>query len=908
MGQPPARPDADRNLLFGILALQLNFVSRDALIGAMHLWVLDKTRPLGQVLLDQGQIRPAQIAALDALIVQHLQVHGGDPQRSLEALSGSSVRPALPPLPDADLQASLDRFTAETPTGPTRVELRLPPGDGRYRILRPHGEGGLGKIFVAEDTELHREVALKEIRPQRADDPGSRARFLLEAEVTGRLEHPGVVPVYGLGVHADGRPYYAMRFIRGETLKAASERFHAADGRGREAGERNLEFRGLLRRFIDVCNAVAYAHSRGVLHRDLKPANIMLGKFGETLVVDWGLAKAGVEPRSDGAPAPEATTDPLLRPASGSGDQATEAGAALGTPAYMSPEQAAGRLDELGPASDVYGLGATLYVLLTGRNPFPGSDPQDVLARVRRGQYPPARQIKPDTPPALEAICRKAMAPRPADRYPRALALAADVEHWLADEPVAAYPDPWTARLRRWRRRHRTALVGLSVLLASAVVALAAGTALVWREQQRTLAEKERAEENYHLARDLSFNGLALIEAAEPSIAAVPAQEAARRQILGAAADAMRRYLEEQPDDPNLKARASRVYRYAANVYRLTGDTGPAEALYRRAINLLDGLVAQSPKEPAYQKGLAELLADDSQLQVRLGRLREAAAGLRRALDLVDGLRKREPDAPAYRRLQAIALLDLAGVESARGKFAESGQAARRAADLFRDLSRLPPGKSHPYDPLLLAAAKNQFGVAEREQGRTRPAWLAHAGAIKVLNAMQGQPRAGVNPDDVVNHLGRCIVEQARTRAGSPEGRAAAEQNLGRAARAWEELARRHPAVAHYRAGAAIAYQVRAQVREAGQQFDAERDDYARSQKLLEDLVKAYPQFPAYRGDLGRSYAGLGRLARRAGDEAAAAAWFDKAAAALRRAVQDSPDNARDRRSLAEVEAGRPAK
>ena len=173
---------------------------------------------------------------------------------------------------------------------------------GRFRLLRHHARGGIGVVFVALDSELHREVALKQIQPQHADDPTSRARFLIEAEVTGRLEHPGVVPVYGLGTNEQGQPFYAMRFVRGQSLKEAVESFHQADHQpGRDPAERTLALRQLLGRFIDVCHAIAYAHSRGVLHRDLKPANILLGPYGETLVVDWGLAK--VVGRDDPTPA-----------------------------------------------------------------------------------------------------------------------------------------------------------------------------------------------------------------------------------------------------------------------------------------------------------------------------------------------------------------------------------------------------------------------------------------------------------------------------------------------------------------------------------------------------------------------------------------------------------------------------
>ena len=189
-------------------------------------------------------------------------------------------------------------------------------------------------VSVALDVELHREVALKEIQPDQADDLASRGRFVLEAEVTGRLEHPGVVPVYGLGTSPEGRPYYAMRFVRGESLKEAIDRFHQAEpSAGGNAGGRAIALRQLLSRFLDVCDAVAYAHSRGVIHRDLKPANILLGPYGETLVVDWGLAK--IIGRDD-LPA-ELSAELTLRPASASGSSETQAGSAVGTPAYMSP-------------------------------------------------------------------------------------------------------------------------------------------------------------------------------------------------------------------------------------------------------------------------------------------------------------------------------------------------------------------------------------------------------------------------------------------------------------------------------------------------------------------------------------------------------------------------------------------
>jgi eukaryotic-like serine/threonine-protein kinase len=360
----------------------------------------------------------------------------------------------------------------------------------RFHILRLHARGGLGEVFLAEDVELHRQVALKEIQDQHADNPESRARFLLEAEITGGLEHPGIVPVYGLGHYADGRPYYAMRFIKGDSLKAAIDRFHKPEA-ALDPGERAVAFRKLLARFVTVCNAIAYAHSRGVLHRDLKPGNIMLGKYGETLVVDWGLAK------------PLVPTDPnlqaeslLLRPHAASASAETVAGAALGTPQFMSPEQAAGRLDQLGPATDVYSLGATLYALLTGLAPFTDSDVGQVLCKVEGGDFPLPRKVRHDVPAPLEAVCLKAMARRPEYRYLTPRALADDLEHWLADEPVSAYREPWNDRAGRWARRHRTAVSATAAALVVAVAGLLTSTLLLTAANERERAAKQQAEDS----------------------------------------------------------------------------------------------------------------------------------------------------------------------------------------------------------------------------------------------------------------------------------------------------------------------------------------------------------------------------------------------------------------------------
>jgi serine/threonine protein kinase len=253
-----------------------------------------------------------------------------------------------------------------------------------------------------------------------------------------------------------------MRLIEGTTLKEAIEQFHR--GPARNPGERSMALRKLLDRFRAVCDALSYAHSRGVLHRDIKPHNIIVGRYGETLLVDWGLAK--VTSRHDAA----SEMRPFHRLGS---DESVEtiAGSTLGTPAYMSPEQANGEIDRLGPTTDVFGLGTTLYHLLTGRAAFEGG-PKEVLEKVRRGEFSPPRSVRSDVPRALEAICLRAMQSNPEERYATVGELADDLERWLADEPVSAYREPFVVWVRRWARRHRTLVVAATAAMLLTATAL----------------------------------------------------------------------------------------------------------------------------------------------------------------------------------------------------------------------------------------------------------------------------------------------------------------------------------------------------------------------------------------------------------------------------------------------------
>jgi tetratricopeptide (TPR) repeat protein len=529
---------------------------------------------------------------------------------------------------------------------------------------------------------------------------------------------------------------------RGDSLKEAIEAYHREHPRPDPSA---VEFRKLLGRFVDVCEAIAFGHSKGVLHRDLKPHNVMLGRYGETLLIDWGLAKATGRREPAG---PGATIEVTLVPPSGSGHAPTVG--VLGSPPYMSPEQAAGEVESLGPATDVYGLGAILFALLTGDPPVEGATTEEVLDRVRRGSIRSPRSLNPNIPRALEAVCLRALATEPKDRYPTALALAEEVEHWLGDEPVSAWREPVSLRARRWARRNRMAVTGAAAAVLAGLVGLAAVVAVQSRansaletknlqltaakiateraltetrdEKKKTEAALAQSEESRKRAKAvLTFLKDDVISATRPE-----GQEGGLdkgvtiRKAVDAAEPKITKAFKDQPVvEAEVRDTLGLTYLYLGEVPQAIRQFDRSLELFRTKLgpDHPDTLTSRSNLAAAYARG--GRVADAVRMHEETLRLRTAKLG---------------PDHP--------------DTLTSRNNLAVAYEAAGRMADALRmkaetlDLMAIKLGPDHP----LTLIGRNNLALACGAAGRTAEAIALHAANVKLCESKLGPPTPTRSP------------------------------------------------------------------------------------------------------------------------------------------------------------------
>jgi len=641
LAHPTMSPSSDRNFLFALVAYQNGYVTVEQFFEASQAWNRDPKLDIGGILVERKFLDEVERYNIQGIVEDRLRRQGGL-DNSLSFVIENGSMPEGQDLPD-HWQKRIEKITKVDPEGPRSAasKSRPMPSIQRYIFRREIGEGGQGIVWEVDDTELGRRIALKKVHPKHANDPLHSGMLIEESRNTGRLDHAGIVPVYDLGQDEEGNPFFTMQLIRGDKL---SERVKAIryESLGRDAMVNQI--RPLLRHLIAACNTLQYAYDKcKVIHRDVKPENIMVNRYGETVVMDWGMGKA-VEDTSQ----LDEASSMLFVPVSGTagGADKTLVGSVKGTLGYLSPEQAQAMNMTLDHRTDIYGLGATLYRILTGTVPYSGTNVQEALGRAKLNQYVRPRERNPRIPRELEAICLKAMATLPADRYQKATDLAKDLENWLDGEPISVVPDHIFRKAERWLRKYAKGVIASLFLLSMTAAALLWATVYSYQKTQAldlANAKLQTQQDVTKQSRDsLSFildNVVGYIF--DDQMSQKPDFETTRISMLKAVVEEMESYVAKHPDDWDLKLDLVRLLTRLGNLEQHKDPAG-AEKTFRRASELVEqGTKASDGKLERVNWFLAsidkEYYESNFQLETQK-RVQSAALTNQRAFDLVSSL------------------------------------------------------------------------------------------------------------------------------------------------------------------------------------------------------------------------------------------------------------------------------
>ncbi len=851
----------------------------------------------------------------------------------------------------------------------------IPAIPTRYRLISFQARGGLGEVFLAEDEHLRRTVAIKRIRRPHRRNPVQRRRFLREAEITGQLDHPGIVSIYSLGEDAEENPCYAMKYIVGRTLDEVVRRRSKSLNRDADSPAADVtpallpapSLRELISRMVAVCNTIAYAHEQGVIHRDIKPANIMLGAFGATYVVDWGLAKYldGILPAVDVRSAnirvpnnPSANIPPAnpalpVRHSVDSSSEAhpelTRAGASLGTPAYMSPEQAAGATAQIGTATDIYSLGATLYFILAGQPPLQAVDEADWYRRLQVGDIPSVRSIRPSVPPGLEAICRKAMAVTPSQRYAGALPLSEDLERWLADEPVIAWTEPWHIRIRRWCKRRLPWVVGG---IAAASVALIAVTALLALSSRanRVLKKAEQAESTAKLdaqsqaaiATAQSQLALETLETVSRDVQAklknIRGAHGLRSEMLNTILKGLAQVAEHPGSTDRIDRNTMLAHRQAGELRLIVGGEGTHSGLdlalhhYQASLEIARTLVRRQPADPSAQKELATACDGLGSVLRDLGKPSEALRMFQEGFDLRQHLATKFPDDPEYQRQLSFSLIHLADLGSAWGSLPQQVAYYRRAMAIRKTLAETEPTEGSAQRSLMvaytrLATTLGKLGQhVERAELQDRSREIAQRFAEReplndeaqrdlslalfklgdVYATLEDWDRAGkyfqgsydvdlarnqldTTNEQIVSDLSISLDRLAKmeVQAGHHD---LALGHLNRVLELRRKLVADNPAKANYSVMAAIALNDAGSTLMTLGRLDEAQRHHLESLEIRQRLAAEAPDSLESQHGLAAAFQNLGDIALRRDAYEEALGWYEKALGLLRGLLQREPD------------------
>jgi serine/threonine-protein kinase len=703
------------------------------------------------------------------------------------------------------------------------------PTLGKFELIEAVGRGAFGTVYKARDTQLMRTVAVKVPRSGRLTTDEDEDRFVREARNVAQLQHSGIVPVYEVG-RSDTFPYIVSEFVEGITLSDA-------------LSDPRLSFRESAQLVARVAEALQHAHSQGVVHRDLKPSNIMLTPDGTPRIMDFGLAKRD---------AGEITM--------------TVDGQVLGTPAYMSPEQASGQAHHVDGRSDVYSLGVILFELLTGELPFRGNQ-RMLLHHVIHNEPRAPRSLNDRIPRDLETICLKAMAKEPARRYQTAQAMADDVARYLAGQPITARPVGWVERSWRWCRRNpvvaslsaATALALVTGTLVSTYFAIQADAQARDAIAQRNRAEtnlteanhqRERAEAGFREARGAVDKYYTSVS--ESKLLNVPGLQPLRKELLESALEYFEKFIGEYGDDPKVQSEMARAYTHVGAITREIGVQEQALAAFEKAGKIVSKLARENPTDTGFQFNLAQACRNMGAVQFITGRTDDAEQSFQRAIEIGETLVCENATASDYLNELALAYISLGFAQEKTGRNDEAEKSLQRAVEVGEKVVRDNP-TSATYQSRL-AEAYRALGLVQGDTSQIADAEKSHQRAIEI-----GEKLVAENP--TVGEYASILATEYVNLGGMQFSRnrfAATEESFRRGIEIFSKLVRENPAVSEYQQFLARAYRHLGFVQEkTGRQRDAERS-YQRSIEILSRLVGENPTVSDYRHFLAQMYHSLG--------------------------------------------------
>jgi serine/threonine protein kinase len=803
-------------------------------------------------------------------------------------------------------------------------------------------EGAMGAVYRAEDREFGRRVALKQVKSNRKIQMNDsiQSSFFLEGEVTGRLDHPGVLPMYGLGRTPDGLPFYAMKYIGSPAFTSLIEKYHENEKQpGRDQGEANQELRSLLAHLKSACLTIQYAHDNGVLHCDIKPDNIMTGEYGETYVVDWGLAlligagKDSPVRESIGKvsqtviPRREESRAALHRDQGGSRDYIG------GSPAYMSPEHhqctADRRLADMSPACDVFSLGVTLYQILTGVVPVNAIASEEYykrFSRMRSADYLPPRQLKATLDKPLESICLKAIAKEPAERYQSAKALADDIDRWLAGEPVSAYRENFVERSGRWSRKHRSAVAAIasSLLILTFFALITAG--LLSRknaelaekngqienqnqelEQKNILItnERNRAESNQKLAEKHEKMAVEAVREYADSVSENeqlknrPELEALRQNLLKSPIDFFRRLNDDIRSSRDVRPES--LFSLAEGVKELAkltdaiGNRADAQNSYREAVKLFRDLAAKSPGDQRIRGELAASFTELGLTEAALGDGKSGRESQKNAIAEFESMVKQNPADHGSGHALAGALNSLANLERDSGAIEIARGYYNRSIEIRETLAKTSPQQKD--FQIALARTIGNLALLEKNAGNNPAALSNYRRAIEI-----GEKTAAGKPDRIEyqNDLALLLLSLANLEASSGNLNDA-EIHYQSALKHYDSILNNNPSMTIFQLRKAASLAQLGILEMNSKKHDSSRTHFSQAIEILDNLVKSNPQSAEFRRGLGFSLLNLGNLEFATGNPATARVHYSRAAESYELLVKMSPEVVELKNNLAAV-------